>query len=80
MAPCRGARGAFNGLAVVAVDNAEVVAPAVVSLAASSASQGKQVVVADLSDGQLRGAAAWDQEAGRPSGQSRWRGFRGGSP
>ena len=41
----------LNGLAVVAVDNAEVVASALVSLAASSASQGKQVVVADLSDG-----------------------------
>ena len=41
----------LKGLAVVAVDNAEDVAPAVVSLAASSASQGKQVVVADLSDG-----------------------------
>ena len=41
----------LKGLAVVAVDNAEAVAPAVVSLAASSASQGKQVVVADLSDG-----------------------------
>jgi capsular polysaccharide biosynthesis protein len=41
----------FRGLAVVAVDNAEAVAPAVVSLAASSASRGKHVVVADLSDG-----------------------------
>ena len=41
----------LNGLAVVAVDNAGVVASAVVSLAASSASQGKQVVVADLSNG-----------------------------
>ena len=40
-----------QGLAIVAVDNAEVVAPAVVSLAASNASQGKQVVIADLSDG-----------------------------
>jgi capsular polysaccharide biosynthesis protein len=40
-----------QGLAIVAVDNAEVVAPAVVSLAASNASYGKQVVVADLSDG-----------------------------
>ena len=40
-----------QGLAIVAVDNAEVVASAVVSLAASNASQGKQVVVADLSDG-----------------------------
>lgn len=38
-------------LAVVALDNAEVVARAVVSLASSSASQGKRVVVADLSDG-----------------------------
>lgn len=41
----------LKGLAVVAVDNAEALAPAVVSLAASSARQGKQVVVADLSDG-----------------------------
>lgn len=40
-----------KGLAVAAVDNAEAVAPAVVSAAASSASQGKRVVVADLSDG-----------------------------
>ena len=40
-----------QGLAIVAVDNAEVVASAVVSLAASNASHGKQVVVADLSDG-----------------------------
>ena len=37
------------GLAVVAVDNAQVVAPAVVSLAASCANEGRQVVVADLS-------------------------------
>jgi capsular polysaccharide biosynthesis protein len=41
----------LKGLAVVAVDNAEAVAPAIVSLATSSASQGKHVVVADLSDG-----------------------------
>jgi capsular polysaccharide biosynthesis protein len=39
------------GLAVVAVDNAQVVARVVTSLAVSYASQGKQVVVADLSDG-----------------------------
>ncbi len=39
------------GLAVVAVDNEQVVAPAVVSLAVSSAKQGRQVVVADLSGG-----------------------------
>jgi len=38
-------------LAVVAVDNAKVVAPAVVTLAVSLARQGKDVVVADLSDG-----------------------------
>lgn len=37
------------GLAVVAVDNAQVVAPAIVSLAASYANEGRQVVVADLS-------------------------------
>jgi capsular polysaccharide biosynthesis protein len=39
------------GLGVVAVDNAQVVAPAVTALAVSYASQGKQVVVADLSAG-----------------------------
>jgi capsular polysaccharide biosynthesis protein len=38
-------------LAVVAVDNADVVASAVVTLAASLASHGKRVVVADLSEG-----------------------------
>jgi hypothetical protein len=38
-------------LAVVAVDNEQVAAGAVVSLAVSYASQGKQVVVADLSSG-----------------------------
>jgi uncharacterized protein involved in exopolysaccharide biosynthesis len=37
------------GLAVVSVDNEEVVAPAVISLAVSRAQQGKQVVIADLS-------------------------------
>ena len=42
-----------TGLAVVAVDNAQVVAPAVVSLAVSCARDGKQVVVADLSGGTL---------------------------
>ena len=39
------------GLAVVAVDNEQIVAPTVVSLAVSSAKQGRQVVVADLSGG-----------------------------
>lgn len=39
------------GLAVVAVDNAPVVAQAVVALAASYAGQGDQVVAADLSSG-----------------------------
>lgn len=39
------------GLAVVAVDDAEIAARAVVSLAESCASQGRQVVIADLSDG-----------------------------
>ena len=43
-------RGAA-ALAVVAVDNAQVVAPALVSLALSVAQEGKQVVVADLSSG-----------------------------
>jgi capsular polysaccharide biosynthesis protein len=51
-------RGAVPGssrgpacLAVVAVDDAQVVAQAFVSLAASCAAEGKQVVVADLSGG-----------------------------
>ncbi len=39
------------GLAIVAVDNAPVVARAVVALAASYAGQGNQVVAADLSSG-----------------------------
>ena len=39
------------GLAIVAVDNAPVVARAVVALATSYASQGNQVVAADLSSG-----------------------------
>ena len=39
------------GLAIVAVDNAPVVAQAVVALAASYAGQGNQVVAADLSSG-----------------------------
>lgn len=41
------------GLAVVAVDNAPVVAPAVAALAAACAREGKQVVVADFSGGVL---------------------------
>ena len=51
-------RGAVPGssrgpasLAVVAVDDAQVVAQAFASLAASYAAEGKQVVVADLSGG-----------------------------
>lgn len=40
-----------SGLAIVAVDNAPVVAQAVVALAASYAGQGNQVVAADLSSG-----------------------------
>ena len=39
------------GLAIVAVDNAPVVAQAVVALAASYAGQGNQVIAADLSSG-----------------------------
>ena len=46
----RGTHGPV-GLAVVAVDNAPVVAEVVVALAASYASQGHQVVAADLSSG-----------------------------
>ena len=41
----------FAALAVVAVDNAKEVVPAVVSLAVTWAGQGKQVVLADLADG-----------------------------
>lgn len=41
------------GLAVVAVDNASLVAPIVVALAVSWAREGKKVVVADLADGVL---------------------------
>ena len=41
------------GLVVVAVDNAQDVAPVIVSLAVSCANDGKQVVVADLADGAL---------------------------
>lgn len=43
-------RGAA-ALAVVTVDNARAVAPSLVSLAVSYAQEGKQVVVADLTDG-----------------------------
>jgi len=39
------------GLAIAAVDNAQVVAQAVVALGISLARQGMQVIVADLSDG-----------------------------
>jgi capsular polysaccharide biosynthesis protein len=41
----------FASLAVVVVDNAKEMAPAVVSLAMTWANQGKQVVLADLADG-----------------------------
>ena len=41
------------GLAVVAVDNAALVAPMVVELAVAWAREGKRVVVADLADGAL---------------------------
>ena len=53
-------RGAAAALAVVAVDNAEVAALPLVSLAVSCAQEGRQVVVADLSGGhaaRLLGAA-----------------------
>jgi capsular polysaccharide biosynthesis protein len=43
------------GLAVVAVDNAKEVAPAVMSLAVSCANDGRQVVVSDLAGGALAG-------------------------
>jgi hypothetical protein len=41
----------LKGLAIVAVDNAHEVAPAVAELAAWNAKQGKKVVVADLAEG-----------------------------
>jgi capsular polysaccharide biosynthesis protein len=44
---------ATAGLAVVAVDNAPLVAPIVVALAVSWAREGKKVVLADLADGVL---------------------------
>ena len=44
-----------TGLVVVAIDNAQDVAPAVVSLAVSCAYDGRQVVVADLAGGALAG-------------------------
>lgn len=47
----RSHRGDPAGLAVVAVDNAQIVAGVVVSLAVTYASRGKQVVLADLSSG-----------------------------
>jgi capsular polysaccharide biosynthesis protein len=43
--------GGVPDLAIVAVDNAPVVAPAAAALATSYASQGNQVIVADLSQG-----------------------------
>ena len=51
---CRRPLRRFADLAVVAVDNAPEVAPAVVSLAETWAREGKQVVLADLSDGSPR--------------------------
>ena len=41
----------LKGLAIVAVDNTEEVAPAVVQLASWNAKQGKKVIVADLAEG-----------------------------
>lgn len=47
-------RGAAT-LAVLAIDNESIVAPAIVSLAASYAREGRRVVVADLSGGAVQG-------------------------
>ena len=52
------------GLAVVATDNEQVVAPAVISLAVSRAREGKQVVVADLSSGASLGRLLGVKEPG----------------
>lgn len=41
----------MKGLAIVAVDNTEEVAPAVVELASWNAKQGKKVIIADLAEG-----------------------------
>ena len=61
------------GLAVVAVDNEQVVAPAVVSLAVSSARQGRQVVVADLSRGRQRRPSARGYGPRSTGGNREWR-------
>ena len=52
------------GLAVVATDNEQVVAPAVISLAVSRAREGKRVVVADLSSGASLGRLLGVKEPG----------------
>ena len=66
------------GLAIVAVDNAPVVARAVAALATSYASQGDRVVAADLSSGRSHGAPAGCQGSWSPRGQPRRRELHGG--
>ena len=65
-------RSTFNqaGLAIVAVDNAPVVARAVAALAASCASQGNQVVAADLS-GVLTWRTCWGSGTQEPTRSAR---------
>ena len=62
------------GLAVVAVDDPETVAEAVVTLAASYAAQGKKIVVADLSERQPGRTSARCRPAWGATGQRRQRG------
>ena len=58
-----------QGLAIVAVDNAPVVAQAVTELATSYAGSGTQVVAADLSSGARPGAPGAGQGTWNPPGQ-----------
>ena len=64
----RSTQGA-QGLAIVAVDNAPVVAQAVVALATSYAASGNQVVAADLSSGAHLAHLSGGQGAWNPRGQ-----------
>ena len=70
-----GSTRAQVGLAIVAVDNAPVVARAVAALATSYASQGYRVVAADLSSGCSHGAPAGGKERWSPRGQPERRGL-----
>ena len=60
------------------MDNEQVVAPAVVSLAVSSARQGKQVVVADLSSGASLGRLLGVEGPWDTRGHREWRASHGG--